>query len=87
MINNKYVTGHLAIFHSFLRSTEFHRASPHKKSPACFPASTDIPRKIMEEVGHGTRKRGRPNLCWRDGVPRDARRRLGVRNWMPEQLE
>lgn len=36
----------------------------------------------MEEVQHGTRKRGRPKLRWRDGVARDPNNLLDVWNWM-----
>lgn len=41
-----------------------------------------IPKMVLTEALHGTRRRGRPKLRWSDGVAGDARDVLGVRNWM-----
>ncbi|XP_014278149.1 uncharacterized protein [Halyomorpha halys] len=45
-------------------------------------AENDLPRKIVTEVLHRTRHRGRPRLRWSDGVSGDVRTMMGVRNWM-----
>lgn len=40
-----------------------------------------IPRKVIEEVIHRTRRAGRPRLRWADGVAADAVGLLGIHNW------
>ncbi|MXP61705.1 hypothetical protein FD744_25325 [Pantoea sp. Taur] len=45
-----------------------------------------IPKKLLTEPLHGTRRRGRPKLRWSDGVEGDAGNVLGVRNWMTAAL-
>ena len=42
----------------------------------------EIPKKMLTEPLHMTRKRGRPKLRWIDGVVTDSRDILSAKNWM-----
>lgn len=42
----------------------------------------EIPKRVITEELHGTRGVGRPRMRWLEGVAADARRILGVRNWI-----
>lgn len=47
----------------------------------------EIPKRILLEEVHSTRRVGRPKLRWQDGVAHDARTLLSVRNWKAAALD
>ncbi|XP_014290394.1 uncharacterized protein [Halyomorpha halys] len=46
----------------------------------------DIPNKLLNNHLNGTRLRGLPKLRWQDGVKKDSRTLLEVRNWRAATL-